>query len=147
MKTTITCMLATIGVVVTASAELSDVETKYLKQFANYTGGMGIGFVPEHTYDYGFRQAVLKSKDEELQRAFILQKLPFQISSILNDLKKNQKMIGKAQYRDLTPDERAKLVQSFEECMSLLRKLDNKKSEHFCSAYREAFDEIEERRR
>jgi hypothetical protein len=140
-------MLATIAVVVTASAELSDVETKYLKQFANYTGGMGIGFVPEHTYDYGFRQAVLKTKDEELQRAFILQKLPFRISSILNDLKRNQKMIGKAQYRDLKPDERAKLVQSFGECMSLLRKLDAKKNEHFYKEYREAFDAIEKQRR
>lgn len=107
-------MLMTIAVAVTASAELSDVETKYLMQFANYTGGMGIGFSPKHTYDYGFRQAVLKSKDEELQRAFILQNLPFRISSILNDLKNNQKMIGKTQYLDLTPDERAKLVQSFE---------------------------------
>ena len=140
-------MLTTVAVVVTTSAELNDVETKYLDQFANYTGGMGIGFVPEHTYNYGFRQAVLKSKDEELQRAFILQNLPFRISSILNDLKNNQKMIGKTQYRDLTPDERVKLVQSFEECMSLLQKLDANKNKHFYKEYREAFAAIEKQRR
>lgn len=147
MKTTTTCLLATIAVVVTASAGLTDVETKYLEQFANYTGGMGIGFVPEDTYDFAFRQAVLNSKDVELQRAFILQKLPFRISSILDDLKKNQKMIGKAQYRDLTPAERVKLIQSFEECVALLQKLDDKKNEHFYREYRETFEAIDKQRR
>jgi hypothetical protein len=140
-------MLAIIAVVVTARAELTAVETKYLKQFANYTGGMGIEFVPEHTYDYEFRQAVLKSNDVGLQRAFILQKLPLLISSILHDLKENQKMIGKAQYRDLTPDERVELIQSFEECMALLKKLDANKNEHFYKQYRDSFDAIEKQRR
>lgn len=140
-------MLATLAIVVTASAELSEVETKYLQQFANDTGGMGIRFVPEHTYDYEFRQAVAKSKDEEVQRAFILQKLPFRIASLLDDLKKNQKMTGKDQYRDLTPDERAQRIQSFEECMALLQMLDANKNEHFYRKYRAAFDAIEKQRR
>lgn len=141
------CLLALISIVLPASAELSEVETKYLVMLANYTGGMGVGFVPWRTYDYNFRQAVLKSKDEGIQRAFILQKLPMRIDDILYDLKKNQTTIGKTEHRDLTPEERTKLIQSFEECMKLLQELDANKYEHFYQAYRDAFDAIQTKRR
>ena len=141
------CLLALIAIVLPASAELSEVETKYLEKFANYTGGMGIGFVAEHTYDYNFRQAVLRTKDEGIQRAFILQKLPFLISEILRDLEKNQTMIGKGEFRDLTPEERTKRIQSFEECMKLLQELEANNNEHFYQSYRNAFDAIQTKRR
>jgi len=147
MKTSIVCMLTLVGTALLAHAELSEVEAKYLRRFADYTGGMGIGFVPEHTYDYEFRQAVLKSKDEVVQKAFILQKLPFLISSILADLKKNQKMIEKAQYRELSPEDRAALIQSFEECMQLFEKLDANKNKKFYREYRDAFDAIQTQKR
>ena len=147
MKTSIVCMLMLVGTAWLAHAELSEVEAKYLREFAGYTGGMGIGFVPEHTYDYRFRQAVLKSKDEVVQKAFILQKLPFHISSILADLKNNQKMIGKAQYRELTPEERTALIESFEESMKLLEKLDANKNKYFYKKYRDAFDAIQAQKR
>jgi len=48
------CLLALISIVLPASAELSEVETKYLVMLANYTGGMGVGFFPWRTYDYNF---------------------------------------------------------------------------------------------
>ena len=123
-------------------AELGEIEKKYLTEFANYTGGMGIGFVPEHTYDYNFRQTILNSKDESIQKAFILYKLPYRISWILNDLKKNHKMIGKQIYRDLTPKEKKDLIDQYHECIGLLIKLDNNQKPHFYREYKQEFDEI-----
>lgn len=146
MKTTFIGTLVTLAVVGAASAELTDLETKYLKGFANYTGGMGIELNPEDTYDCGFRQTVLKSKDEELQRAFILQKLPRQISLILEDLGQNRTMVGKGEYCEMTPHERTELIQSFEECMSLLKKLDSNNHDRFLKHYRKAFETIQKQR-
>ena len=123
-------------------AELTGLEKKYLDRFANYTGNMGIGFVPEHTFDYDFRQAILRSKDESVQKAFILHALPSELEGILDTLKSGRKMIGKGQYRNLTNEDRKLLLGKFDECMTLLEKLDGNNNKHFYSEYRSKRDEI-----
>jgi|GEM_PF-4191276 len=113
MKSTMTVLFCLLSMIVPAPAELSELEKKYLHSFANYRGGLGIGIVPQHTYDFALRQAVLKSKDENVQRAFILKNLPARIDSLLWQLESNRAWTGKTTYRQMTPAERAETVQSF----------------------------------
>ena len=124
-------------------AELSATESKYLKLFANYRGGMGIGFDQDHTYDYALRQAILKGGDDVIQRAYILSELPNHMESILHDLKKNQRMIGKQVYRDLTPDERLAKIKSFNDALTLFMKLDDGKHKHFYKDYKDRLKAIQ----
>jgi hypothetical protein len=137
MKTII--LLTIVLFTLNSQAELSETETKYLKLFANYTGGMGIGFVDSHTFDYQFRQSILKSKDEKVQKSYILYELPRHLEFILHDLEKNQKMVGKGIYEKLTKDERKALLKRFEEGFSLYKKLDNKKHKHFYEEYEKRY--------
>jgi hypothetical protein len=125
-----------------AYAGLSDLEKKFLQEFANNDGNMGIGFVPEHTFDRGFRQVILNSKDEEVQKAFILSMLPREIESILDTLKSGKTMVGKGQYEKLSEDKRRSLIVRFNECMTLMEKLDAGKNKHFYSVYQSQLDNI-----
>jgi len=47
----------------------------YFQRYCDYTGGMGIGFVASHTYDFEFRQRLKTTQDTELRRLFVLQHL------------------------------------------------------------------------
>lgn len=122
-------------------ADLTAVEKKYLDELANYTGNLGIGFVPEHTFDYGFRQAILHSKDEDVQRAFILHRLPRELDRIISTLRSGKKMTGKGQYENLSEEDKKTLFARFEECMALMQKLDGGKNKHFYTEYRSKLDE------
>jgi hypothetical protein len=123
-------------------AELSELEKKYLSVFGNYTGNMGIDFVPEHTFDYGFRQTIVNSKDEDVQKAFILDRLPGEIGEILYTLKSGKIMTGKGMYEDMDEEDRKALLARFEECMTLMQKLDANKHGHFYSEYRSKLNEL-----
>ncbi len=133
--------MATAGMSLLAKAELSELETKYLKDFTDDSrGNAGPGFNPRDTFDEKFHQAVLKSKDEDLQRAFILQQLPSRIASILRELIENRKMTGINVYEPLNEEDRVKLATAFEECMQLLQKLDANQHKYFYKEYRDDFE-------
>ena len=119
-----------------ATAELNQLEKKYLLEFGNYKGNLGLGFVPSHTYDYAFRQAIIKSKDETVQRAYILQRLPYEMKILLHTLEVG-KMVAKDEYQPLTPKEQQVAISQFEEMLSLMQKLDAGKHKHFYEEYRE----------
>ena len=138
-------MLITLLVLYTSCAsqsELGPLEKKYLSRFGNYTGNMGLGFVPEDTFDYNFRQTIVNSKDKKVQKAFILDRLPREINYILRSLRDGRRNIGKGVYRKLHEKERNALLSRFTECMTLLQKLDAGRNEHFYSTYQTQLDNI-----
>ncbi len=77
----------------------------YFEQYCDYTGGMGIGFVAEHTYDYRFRQHLKAMHDPELKRLFVLQHLNRDVEWAMGDFEKGRVRIGKARYRPLALSE------------------------------------------
>src|SRR5262252_3026349 len=60
----------------------------YFEDYCDYTGGMGIGFVASHTYDYRFRQHLKETHDPELKRLFVLQHLHRDVEFALGDFEK-----------------------------------------------------------
>ncbi|MFT5524599.1 MAG: hypothetical protein ACI9HK_002554 [Pirellulaceae bacterium] len=71
---------------------------RYFERYCDYTGGMGIGFVASHTYDFNFRQHLKKTDDEELKRLFVLQHLYRDVDSSLRDYEEGRIRIGKTEY-------------------------------------------------
>src|SRR5208283_843825 len=71
----------------------------------DYTGNLGIGFVPTHTYDYRFRQRLKTTQDVELKRLFVIQQLYRDIGFALDDFERGRIRIGQASYRPLTLSE------------------------------------------
>src|SRR5258707_13893174 len=60
----------------------------YFEQYCDYTGALGIGFAPSHTYDYRFRQHLKETRDSELKRLFVLQHLHQEVEFALDDFQK-----------------------------------------------------------
>jgi hypothetical protein len=77
----------------------------YFKLYCGYTGGMGIGFVADHTYDYRFRQHLRMTSDPELKRLFVLEHLHRDVDIALDDFEKGIVMTGKSASVPLTPAE------------------------------------------
>src|SRR5688572_24750628 len=77
----------------------------YFEQYCDYTGGLGIGFVATHTYDYRFRQRLKETHDPELKRLFVLQHLNRDVEWALDDFEKGIARTGKASSRPLTLSE------------------------------------------
>lgn len=77
----------------------------YFEQYCDYTGGLGIGFVASHTYDYRFRQHLKETHDPELKRLFVLQHLHRDVEFALDDFEKGIVRTGKAASRPLTLSE------------------------------------------
>ena len=77
----------------------------YFESYCDYTGGLGIGFVPSHTYDYRFRQRLKTSKDPELKRLFVLQHLHEDVEFALDDFQQGIVKTGKSSSRVLTLSE------------------------------------------
>lgn len=74
----------------------------YFEQYCDYTGGLGIGFVATHTYDYRFRQHLKKTHDPELKRLFVLQHLNRDVEWALDHFEKGIVRTGKSSARPLT---------------------------------------------
>jgi hypothetical protein len=74
----------------------------YFERYCDYTGGLGIGFVPSHTYDYQFRQHLKATHDPELKRLFVLQHLHRDVEFALNDFKAGIRRTGKSSSQPLT---------------------------------------------
>ena len=77
----------------------------YFEDDCDYTGNLGIGFVPTHTYDYRFRQQLKTTQDTELKRLFVIEHLYRDIGFALDDFERGRIQIGQASYRPLTLSE------------------------------------------
>jgi hypothetical protein len=77
----------------------------YFETYCDYTGGLGIGFDPSHTYDYRFRQHLKTVHDPELKRLFVLQNLHRNVEFALNDFERGIMQTGKSSSRPLTLSE------------------------------------------
>lgn len=78
----------------------------YFERYCDYTGGMGIGFVASHTYDFEFRQHLKTTKDAELRRLFVLQHLYEETDHDLDDFERGIVRTGKSSSRLMTAEER-----------------------------------------
>jgi hypothetical protein len=87
-----------------AAPQTSKLDT-YFEQYCNYTGGLGIGFVASHTYDYKFRQHLKETKDTELKRLFVLQHLYRDVALDMRDYERGEIRVGKVEYRKMTKAE------------------------------------------
>jgi hypothetical protein len=90
---------------VSPSAALPPRLQEYFDQFCDYTGGLGIGFVPSHTYDFSFRQRLKQTQDPEFKRLFVLEHLHREIELALHYFEKGIKSVGKNITKPLTPTE------------------------------------------
>ena len=77
----------------------------YFEEYCDYTGNMGIGFAPDHTWDYEFRHRLKSTADPELKRLFVLQNLYRDVQFALLDFGAGKIRTGQAEYRPLTADE------------------------------------------
>ncbi len=78
----------------------------YFDRYCDYTGGMGIGFVASHTYDFEFRQRLKTTQDAELRRLFVLQHLYRETDLAISDFERGIVMTGKSSSRQMTAEER-----------------------------------------
>lgn len=92
--------------------EVSKKLDKYFERFCDYTGGMGIGFVSTHTYEFAFRQQLKNSQDPILKRAFVLKNLFIEIGFDIDEYQKGVKRVGKTEYEPLTAEEKAQARQN-----------------------------------
>jgi hypothetical protein len=96
----------------------------YFEQYCDYTGGLGIGFVPSHTYDYKFRQHLRKTKDPELKRLFVLHHLYRDVEIAMDLYERGEIRVGKAEYRKMTPVEMESAKKDLVEMLDDLEKFD-----------------------
>jgi hypothetical protein len=103
---------------------------KYFEQYCDYTGGLGIGFVASHTYDYKFRQHLKETKDTELKRLFVLQHLYRDVDFDMRVYERGEIRVGKAEYRKMTKAETEAAKTRLLEMLDDLEKFDPKDPEH-----------------
>ena len=77
----------------------------YFEDYCDYTGSLGIGFVPSHTWAYRFRHHLKTTKDPELKRLFVLQHLYPDVEAALHDFGAGMVRTGKSSSRPLTLEE------------------------------------------
>jgi hypothetical protein len=135
---TLVCLAALLLTALPSHAELSEVETKYLIRFTTLTG-IAPSHIPEHAFSGEYMGALRLTKDEHLQRRYILDNLPRLIRDLLEDLEKNRTPVGKSEYREATPEERGEMSEKFEECMKLLEKLDSGRHPKLYQEYRDTY--------
>ena len=90
---------------VASSVALPDRLQSHFEDYCDYTGGLGIGFVAWHTYDYRFRQYLKRTQDPELKRLYVLDNLHRDTERALDYLHKGIKITGKSLSRPLTEAE------------------------------------------
>jgi len=132
------CFAALLFTVLPSHAELSEVETKYLNRFTTLIG-IAPGHIPEDRFSAEYMGALRLTKDEHLQRRYILDNLPRLIRDLLEDLEKNRTQIGKSEYREATAEERIKMSEQFEEAVKLLEKLDAGRHPKLYQEYRDTY--------
>src|SRR3954470_19429951 len=88
-------------------SQVDAVLNRYFERYCDYTGNMGIGFVPSHTYDFAFRQHLKQTQDRELKRLFTLQRLSRDAEIAVDDFRKGVIDLGKGYTRPMTEEERA----------------------------------------
>ena len=64
-----------------------------------------------------------ESKDQKLQRAFILSNLPAHIEYLLDELEANKKMTEKGVFRPYTKEERSVMLDRLKGCIELIQEL------------------------
>jgi hypothetical protein len=77
----------------------------YFERYCEYTGGLGIGLDPAHTYDFRFRQHLKETKDLELKRLFVLENLYREVESDLRNFEDGMLRVAKASSRPFTQGE------------------------------------------
>ena len=97
---------------------------KYFERYCDYTGGLGIGLVPSHTYDYKFRQHLKKTDDKELKRLFVLRHLYRDVDFAVRDFEEGKIRIGKVEYRKMTAEEKASAKKHITEMLDDLKRFD-----------------------
>jgi hypothetical protein len=65
------------------------------EDYCDYTGGLGIGFVAWHTYDYRFRQHLKRTQDPELKRLYVLENLHRGTAVAIDNLETDQMQTGR----------------------------------------------------
>jgi len=113
----------------------------YFDNYCDYTGGLGIGVVPYHTYDYRFRQRLKTTHDPELKRLFVLQQLHRTVEVALDDFERGIVRTGKSSSRPLTLSEwqnSQRTIQTQIEDLATYGALTN-----FATATRDIFDPLD----
>jgi hypothetical protein len=77
----------------------------YFELYCDYTGQLGIGFVPSHTFDYRFRHQLKTTQDPELKRLYVLRHLHEELSGELARFEKGIKWTGLTSSRPLNSEE------------------------------------------
>src|SRR5688572_25007249 len=95
-----------------SNIELPPRLNSYFEEYCDYTGGLGIGFVPSHTYDYRFRESLKRTQDPEFKRLYVLQRLFGDVEIALRDFGSGVVRTGKNSYKPLTLSEWQKTRQS-----------------------------------
>lgn len=102
----------------------------YFERYCNYTGGLGIGFVASHTYNFKFRQHLKKTKDPELKRLFVLQHLYDDVDLAMRDYERGEIRVGKVEYRKMTQAEMEAAKKQLVAMLDDLAEFDPDDSEH-----------------
>ena len=118
------------------SAENATRLQMYFERYCDYVGGLGIGFVASHTYDYKFRQHLKTTDDQELKRLFVLQRLYLEVDLAMHDYEAGQIRIGKSEYRQMTADEKIDAKNLLLEKLQDLERFDPGDPEHEIAAHR-----------
>jgi len=109
---------------------------RYFWRFCDYTGGMGPGFVPSHTYEIEFRQKLKATKEPELKRLFVLWHLYREVDFQMRDYLAGEVPIGKSLTRKMTPQEKIAARNSLVEKVNFLAKIDPKDPTGWVARYR-----------
>jgi hypothetical protein len=115
----------------------------YFERYCDYTGGLGIGFVASHTYDFEFRQHLKKTEDAELKRLFVLQHLYQELDRAILDFERGIVMTGKSSSRQMTAEERASKRSSITERLDDLSRLDPGDPQREIAEFRDRLSQVE----
>jgi hypothetical protein len=80
----------------------------YFEWYCDYVVGPGIG-LPASLYDYEFCQRLKTTRDTELRRLFVCQRLYRELDLVVSDFEQGIVTTGKESGRPMTPDERASM--------------------------------------
>lgn len=111
---------------------------KYFKNYCDYTGGLGIGFVASHTYDFKFRQHLKRTRDEDLKRLFVLQHLYSDLDRAVRNFGEGIIYVGKVETRKMTSREKKAIRKKLLKQLDDLEEFDPKDPEGEIARHREA---------
>jgi hypothetical protein len=115
----------------------------YFERYCDYTGGMGVGFVASHTYDFEFRQHLKTTQDAELRRLFVWQQLYREVDFAISDFECGIVMTGKSSSRQMTAEERASTRLSIMERLDDLARFDTGDPQREIAEFRERLSRVD----